>query len=54
MKFNRLENLIGSFSLEKLKESTVLVVGLGGFSLLSHQALGLNLRCLIMTMLKGF
>ena len=30
MKFNRLENLIGSFSLEKLKESTVLVVGLGG------------------------
>ena len=30
MKFNRLENLIGSFSLEKLKDSTVLVVGLGG------------------------
>ena len=30
MKFNRLENLIGSFSLEKLKNSTVLVVGLGG------------------------
>ena len=30
MKFNRLENLIGSFSLEKLKESTVLFVGLGG------------------------
>ena len=30
MKFNRLENLIGSFSLEELKNSTVLVVGLGG------------------------
>ena len=30
MKFNRLENLIGSFSLEKLKSSTVLIVGLGG------------------------
>ena len=30
MKFNRLENLIGSFSLEKLKNSTVLIVGLGG------------------------
>ena len=30
MKFNRLENLIGSFSLEKLKSSTVLVIGLGG------------------------
>ena len=30
MKFNRLENLIGSFSLEKLKKSTILVVGLGG------------------------
>ena len=30
MKFNRLENLIGSFSLEKLKKTTVLVIGLGG------------------------
>ena len=30
MKFNRLENLIGSFSLEKLKKSNVLVFGLGG------------------------
>ena len=30
MKFNRLENLIGSFSLEKMKDSTVLVIGLGG------------------------
>ena len=30
MKFNRLENLIGSFSLEKLKSPTVLIVGLGG------------------------
>ena len=30
MKFNRLGNLIGSFSLEKLKDYTVLVVGLGG------------------------
>lgn len=30
MKFNRLENLIGSFSLERLKKTTVLVVGLGG------------------------
>lgn len=30
MKFNRLENSIGSFSLEKLKKTTVLVVGLGG------------------------
>ena len=30
MKFNRLENLIGSFSLEKLKSSSVLVIGLGG------------------------
>ncbi len=30
MKFNRLENLIGTLSLEKLKNSTILVVGLGG------------------------
>ena len=30
MKFTRLENLIGSFSLEKLKKSTILVIGLGG------------------------
>ncbi len=30
MKFDRLENLIGSFSLGKLKCSTVLVVGVGG------------------------
>ena len=30
MKFNRLENLIGSFSLEKMKDSTGLVIGLGG------------------------
>ena len=30
MKFDRLENLIGSFSLEKLANSTVLVAGLGG------------------------
>jgi hypothetical protein len=30
MKFNRLENSIGSFSLEMLKKTTVLVVGLGG------------------------
>ena len=30
MKFNRLENLIGALSLEKLKNSTILVIGLGG------------------------
>ena len=30
MKFSRLENLIGILSLEKLKSSTVLIVGLGG------------------------
>lgn len=30
MKFNRLENLIGSFSLEELEKSSVLVFGLGG------------------------
>ena len=30
MKFNRLENLIGSFSLDKIKSSTILVIGLGG------------------------
>ncbi len=30
MKFTRLENLIGSFSLEKLKKSTIVVIGLGG------------------------
>ena len=30
MKFTRLENLIGSFSLAKLKKSTILVIGLGG------------------------
>ena len=30
MKFDRLENLIGSFSLDKLANSTVLVAGLGG------------------------
>lgn len=30
MKFRRLENLIGASSLEKLKNSTILVIGLGG------------------------
>ena len=30
MKFDRLENLIGSFSLGRLINSTVLIVGLGG------------------------
>lgn len=30
MKFNRLENLIGSFSLDKIKSTTILVIGLGG------------------------
>ena len=30
MKFSRLENLIGEISLDKLKNSTILVVGLGG------------------------
>ena len=30
MKFSRLENLIGSFSLEKLKKSTIVIIGLGG------------------------
>lgn len=30
MKFNRLENLIGTLSLEKLKKSTILIIGLGG------------------------
>ena len=30
MKFNRLENLIGSFSLNKLENATILVIGVGG------------------------
>lgn len=30
MKYSRLENLVGSFSLENLKNSTILVIGLGG------------------------
>ena len=30
MKFARLENLIGSFSLNKLENTTILVIGIGG------------------------
>ena len=30
MKLNRLENLIGSFSLNKLENATILVIGVGG------------------------
>ena len=39
MKFSRLENLIGSFSLEKLKKSTIVIIGLGGVGGYTTEAL---------------